>query len=182
MLKVLLRLLGIIVAGLVVLAIIGWLLPRGFETKVEQVVNAPPERIFPLINRLENWQQWSPWSPQVLAELKMEYQGPAEGVGAIQSWKDPRGSGKLWIVGNEVNRSIDYQMSFTDFPTSTGRITLTPTDAGTQVEWTTSGELRPGALNGWLGRLFFEPGMENEYRKSLEQLKLVAESDERADR
>ncbi len=160
-------------AGLVLLFwVIGFFLPHGYETSAEVVIEAPPEQVFPLLNRLDNWPLWSQWETGKDSLFKVEYGPQVEGVGAVQSWTEPRGSGKLWITESEANRSLAYVVEFGDFPRMESRFDLTPEGTGTRVRWSSVGRLPSGAFYGWL-RLAFVNGMRDQYQQALGKLASV---------
>ena len=91
------------------------LLPRDYEIQTSIDIDAPVAKVFPHVNQLDRWQDWSPWSPKTIPDLEIEYSEQKSGKGAVQSWKDPRGEGKLWIVSADVNKQVDYKMRFANF-------------------------------------------------------------------
>ena len=88
---------GIIV--LVLLVAIGAVLvfaaskPGTFRLQREASINAPPERIFGLINDFCHWNAWSPWDRMDPA-LKRTYGGGASGPGAVYEWEGNSKVGK----------------------------------------------------------------------------------------
>jgi uncharacterized protein YndB with AHSA1/START domain len=88
----------VLVAIILVLAAI-----RPGEFKVERSVsiNAPAERIFPLINGLHNWSSWSPYE-KLDPAMKRTLSGPAEGVGAAYEWE---GNNKVGAGRMEITKS-----------------------------------------------------------------------------
>ncbi len=165
-----------------VFAIIGSLLPRGYDFQTEIDIAAAPETIFPKINSLKNWQTWSKqFSPDEIEGLEIKYNGDESGVGAAQSWSDGRGDGKLWITESQPNQSVSFDMTFGSFPTMSSQIELTSEpnpdkEEGrtTKVIWSSKGTLPGGPFYGYFGS-FFGAQMQNQYDKSLEKLKSVVE-------
>ena len=69
---------------------------------------APPEEIFPMINKLQNWPLWSAWNER--SEVEFSYGEIIEGEGAVQRWRGERNSGTLRILRSEPERRIDYAL------------------------------------------------------------------------
>ena len=156
--------------------IVGSLLPRSYSFTSEIEIADGPEKIFPMINSLQNWQQWSrQWNPDEIESLEIHYNGKPAGVGAAQSWTDVRGSGKLWITESTADQSIEYEMTFANFPKMTSQIELFPENSMTRVKWSSQGTLPGGPFYGYFAA-FFSSQMQSEYRSSLEKLKSVVES------
>ena len=177
MLKYFFRLLLLIGAVVGIIALIGSLLPRDYDFESQVTIVAPPDVIFDKIDNLRNWQQWSKqFNPINIAGLEINYSGEDSGIGAVQTWTDPRGNGKLWITASEPDQSIDYQAIFGDFPEMESRIELSPQGASTQVIWSSKGSLPAGPFYGFFGT-FFPTQMKHEYTRSLEALKTAVENE-----
>lgn len=168
------RLIAVVLLFIGLVWLIGFLLPRDYSIRSTIDIAAPPERVFPMINELAQWENWSPWSEQ--AGLDVQYSGESSGVGSMQTWSDPRGDGKLWISDSQLNQRVIYKMRSGGFPEMENTIQLKPTDDGTNVTWTSEGKLPSGAFYGYFARLF-APGMQAEYDRGLAKLKSVAEKD-----
>ena len=74
---------------IIVVAIVGVLgyaaiRPDSFRIERSATIQAPPEKVFPLINDFKRWKAWSPWE-KIDPALKRSYTGPNEGVGAAYS-------------------------------------------------------------------------------------------------
>src|SRR4051812_4299080 len=87
--RLVMRIVGIaasVVVGLVGLAFAGGLLiPAEWRVERSVVVNAPARSIYPLLASFQHgWSAWNPWAE---ADMKITYSGPAEGVGATQTWE-----------------------------------------------------------------------------------------------
>lgn len=167
-----LRVFGAAAALVLVFLLIGMLLPHAYQTSAEIVIEAPPEKIFPYFNRLDRWPEWSQWATNKDSMFKVEYGPQVEGVGAAQTWTEPRGSGKLWITDSQPDRSLEYVVEFGDFPRMTSRFELRPEGAGTRVTWSSAGRLPSGAFYGWF-RLAFVNGLNAQYQQALTKLDAV---------
>lgn len=167
-----LRVFGAATVLVLLFLLIGLLLPHGYQTSAEVVIQSPPEKIFPYLNRLDRWPEWSQWATNKDSMFAVEYGPQVEGVGAAQTWKEPRGSGKLWIIGSDPDRSLEYVVEFGNFPRMNSRFFLQPVDVGTKLTWTSEGRLPSGPFYGWL-RLAFVNGLRSQYQQALLKLDAV---------
>ena len=158
---------------LIVLAV-GYFLPRDFEIESSIDIAAPPDRVFEMLNSLPEWQHWSTWNEERVEGLAIRYGKIKEGVGAVQTWTDARGSGKLWITKSEPSKSLEYKLKFGDFPEMFSRLELFPSQSGTRIEWTSEGSLPDGAFYGY-SALLFPIQMTHQYEQSLNRLKEIIE-------
>ncbi|MGI9517214.1 MAG: SRPBCC family protein [Pirellulaceae bacterium] len=174
MLNLLFRIFAALAVFIAIVMLIGSLIPRSFETTSSVVIDSSPEKIFPYINRIRLWSEWTMWNPHDITELKVEYSGSEEGEGAVQSWTEPRGKGKLWITESVTNQSVNFTSSFANFPDMQSSLTLIPQDEKTRVTWISTGSLPPGPFYGWFG-LTFSDSLNREYKKSLDRLQRLVE-------
>ncbi len=174
--NLLLRILAAVAVFAGIVMLIGALIPRGFETTSSVVIDAPPEKVFPYVNRIRMWSDWTSWNPHEIADLTVEYSGNETGQGAIQTWTEPRGSGKLWITASVENESVEFTSSFANFPDMQSSLTLIPQDGKTRVKWVSTGSLPAGPFYGWFG-LTFSDSLQREYKKSLDRLKRLVETE-----
>lgn len=114
-------------------------------------IEATPEQIYGLVGHVDKWPEWSAWNTETYPDLKYEFPGKTEGVGAIQKWTRDRGAGELEITSAEEKRGISYRLKFEGFPESEGIIELKSLgEARTQVTWTNRGSLESTSQR-WLG-------------------------------
>ena len=134
----------ILFAVLAFLAALGYaaLRPDEFSLSRSVTIMAPPERIFPLINDMKLMNSWNPF---VLADpnIKLDYSGPAAGVGARCDWdsKARAGAGNLAISASRPSSSIDMQLTMLrPFPgQNLVTFRLAPSGAATTVTWGMTG-------------------------------------------
>ncbi|MEM9410357.1 MAG: SRPBCC family protein [Planctomycetota bacterium] len=172
--RFLLRLFAAITSVVVIVAAIGYFLPRNFELEASIEIDRPPEDVFPKINSLPSWQFWSTFNEEKIEGLKVSYGEKVQGVGAVQQWTDARGSGKLWITASSPNESIEYDLQFGDFPIMKSQMQLTKTDSGTNLSWRSQGALPSGPFYGFFAP-FFAGQLNHEYEMCLKQLKIICE-------
>ena len=164
------RLFLLIACVLGVITMVGRFLPHGYSFVATTEILASPEEVYALIDETPKWKQWSQWDPDSIAELEVEYSADNK----AQTWKDVRGNGKLWFVEQTQNEEVRYRLVYGDFPEMEAAIRLTPTPAGTEVSWSSSGQLPSGAFYGFF-RSVFTVGMQQQYEQSLQKLKTIAE-------
>jgi uncharacterized protein YndB with AHSA1/START domain len=133
-----------LVLVLVILAILAYAATRPNEFRVERstTINAPPERIYALIENFHQWGAWSPWE-KLDPALQRTFSGPESGKGAGYAWVGNKkvGSGSMEILEatppSRVNIRLDFLKPFeahnlTDFE-------LEPRGNATHVTWSTHG-------------------------------------------
>jgi uncharacterized protein YndB with AHSA1/START domain len=109
------------------------------------VINAPPAKIFAL---LDDFHQWPQWAPQDRDDSSMtrNYSGAASGVGAVSEWrgKVATGHGRMEITesipDSRVVARTDFLKPFVAH--NENQFTLQPEGATTRVTWTMQGRNR----------------------------------------
>jgi uncharacterized protein YndB with AHSA1/START domain len=87
--------------------------PDTFRVERSAIINAPPEKIFPLINDFRKWEPWSPWE-KVDPAVKRSYSGAASGEGAVYEWSGNKniGQGRMEIVESSSPSKIKLRIDF----------------------------------------------------------------------
>ncbi len=129
-----------IVAVVLIAAVLGFAAtkPDTFRVQRTTSMNAPPEKIFPLINDLHNWDSWSPYVKKDPA-MKKTHSGAPSGKGAVYEWdgNNDVGKGRMQITDasapNRISMSLDFEKPFkahniVDF-------SLEPKGSTTNVTW-----------------------------------------------
>jgi uncharacterized protein YndB with AHSA1/START domain len=92
-----LKIIGIV--ALVVVVLLAALLifastkPDTFRVERAATIEAPPGKVFPLINDFEKWRAWSPWEKKDPA-MKRTMSGVTKGEGAVYEWEGDKNVGK----------------------------------------------------------------------------------------
>lgn len=147
------------------------------DVRVERsvVMQAPPEKIFPLINNLEATLAWSPWK-EMDPEMKVTFEGPESGVGAISRWEsETQGTGSQTITASVPNESLVTALDFGPMGKATSDWTLKPAeDGGTEVVWgmVSHNGYHPGFR---LFGLFMDGLLGPQFEKGLANLKALVE-------
>lgn len=147
-----------------------------FSYQVSGVINATPEKIFPLISDMRLGEQWSPYEKGI--EMKKEYIGEPNQIGGKMMFESKdSGSGSLEIMQMVQNDKVDYKLIMTAPFYAENIITyrLIPEETGTRFVWNMSGE------NNFLGKLIgvfidCEKMITDTQKKGVENLKALVES------
>jgi hypothetical protein len=141
-------------------------------------ISAPPERIFPHVNELRNWEPWNPWQ-KLDPNIQMTYDGPAAGVGASYAWSGNNkvGAGRNTITDSRPNNLVRLRLEFIKpmAATNTAEFTFQPEGSQTVVTWSMSGN-RNGCSRAFGLLMNFEEMCGKQFDKGLAQLKSVVES------
>lgn len=172
--------LKIVVAIVVVLAamlLIAVTKPNSFRIQRSLVIQAPPEKIFALINDFHNWPQWAPQDREDAA-MKRAFSGAESGVGAQSDWSGTgqTGAGHMAITHSMPSTSItvdvDWRRPFA--VRNINEFTLEPDGASTRVTWSMHG---PNLYMMKLMSVFtnMDRMMGQHFESGLENLKQAAE-------
>ena len=139
---VLLSLLAIIVLGIVVVLALAARKPDSFQVTRTTTINAPPERIYPLIADFKAWSAWSPWEKKDPA-MKRSFGGPETGAGATYAWAGDKnvGEGSMRIVEAKAPERLSLKLDFLKpFEAHNDVVfSLAPQGSATTVTWTMTG-------------------------------------------
>lgn len=125
--------------------------PDEFKVARSAKISAPPEKIFPHINDLHQWDAWSPWA-KLDPNAKNFFEGPPSGVGTSMKWEGNNkvGVGRMTITESQPNEVIRFRLDF-EKPmkaTNTAEFTFRPEAGQTVVTWNMFGK------NNFMGRIF----------------------------
>ncbi len=140
--KVLLGLLAIVVLAIAGVLVAAALQPDSFRIARSLAIEAPPDRIYPLIADFHRWGGWSPYEG-LDPTMSREISGPG-GVGATYSWagNGQAGAGTMRITEAEPPARVVIDLAFTEpfEANNTALFTLAPDGDGTRVTWAMEGE------------------------------------------
>ena len=96
MLKIIAIVIGVFVAGVLILAATR---PDNFRVQRQVVVKAPADKVLPLITDLRGWSAWSPYEKKDPA-MKRMFGGAERGKGATYAWDGNKevGAGRMEIT------------------------------------------------------------------------------------
>lgn len=142
LLKIILITLGILVVAIVGLLAFASTKPDTFIIQRSTVINAPPEKVYALIQDFRQWGQWSPFE-KLDADMKRTFGERAAGLGGSYAWEGKNaGAGKMTIKEATAGRRVAIALDFTKpFPANnTATFDLEPAAGGTKVTWAMTGK------------------------------------------
>ena len=170
-----LRVLKYLVGIVVVLLAAGFLLPSNYSAQRSVTINAPAEKVFPLVVNQKEWKRCSVWN-QRDPSMQMTYSCPEMAAGSKWSWKSKsEGNRGLEFSAVERNKRIGYALTMEDMKPATGDLTLTPDDAGTRVRWNINGSAHMNLVFRWF-RLITDTMIEPDFKGGPKNLKKLVES------
>ncbi|HEY4842045.1 MAG TPA: SRPBCC family protein [Terriglobales bacterium] len=167
------------VVALVVLAI---LVIAAFRSGTIQIlrsrsIQAPPDKVFALIDDFHNWKQWAPQDVEDPA-MKRTFSGSEHGLGAASEWSGSGNSGKgrMSIVESEPPKKIVIKVDFVKpFEAhNVNEFTLESVGAPTLVTWKMHG------TNAYFMKVMglfvnMDKMMGKHFERGLDNLKIVCE-------
>jgi uncharacterized protein YndB with AHSA1/START domain len=131
----------------IALAVIGVLViaatrPDEFRLQRSIVIDAMPERIFPLINDLRAHESWNPFDKPD-PDTRKTHAGAPQGAGAVYEWngKGQAGAGRLSILESDPSSRIGMQLEMSKPFKTSNQVTFTLMSAGeaTNLTWSMRG-------------------------------------------
>jgi len=132
----------VLAVAIAVVLILAMTKPDTFSVRRAATINAPPEKIFSLINDFHRWGTWSPWENKDPG-MQRSYSGAASGRGAVYAWEGNKnvGTGRMEIIDASQPSKIVIKLDFfKPFEAhNTAEFTMLPqgdaTNAATNVTW-----------------------------------------------
>lgn len=176
--KVLKTIIQVIVIVMLVLALIGWLLPREVEVYREITINAPADKVYGVVNDLKQMDNWSPWHKIDPEGTTYSFEGPNSGVGMKMSWEsdhDQVGTGSQEIVESTEASLVKTEMYFGGFDTPNyATFYMEQIGSGTKVKWDFQGDMGPNPYMHYMS-LFMDGMLGESYEQGLSDLKAYVE-------
>lgn len=87
--------------------------PDTLHVERSAAINAPPDKIFPLINDFRNWRSWSPYENKA-PDMKRVYSGAGHGPGAVYEWDGDEnvGQGRMEILESQPPSRVAIKLDF----------------------------------------------------------------------
>jgi len=171
------QLLLVVVAILAIIALRAAFIPGNFRVERSITVQAPPAKIFPLLNDFQHFAQWSPWEKLDPAMAK-QISTPSAGTGAVYEWRgnSKAGSGRMEILLSKPADSVRVKLDFLA-PIKSHNITdytLTPAGSATTVTWAMHG---PSTFPSKVMQVFvsMDKLVGGDFERGLSSLKAIAE-------
>jgi hypothetical protein len=166
----------VFVALLVALLLFAATRPNSFSVERRIVIQAPADKIQPLLADFHRWSDWSPWE-KLDPAMKRDFGGAPAGVGATYGWRGNKdvGSGHMEVKSvapDKVSIQLDFIEPFEGHNTSD--FMLAPKDGGTEVRWVMFG---PAPFVSKLMGVFvsMDSMIGKDFEKGLAQMKVAAE-------
>ena len=138
-----LRILLIVVVIVAAILIYAATKPGTFKIERSIVIQAPAEKIFPLINDFHNWNQWAPQDKEDPTTMRT-YSGAASGAGAVAEWTSTgqAGSGRMSITESVALKRVVIDVYFVKpfAAHNVNEFRLEPEGGATRVIWTMQGK------------------------------------------
>src|SRR5258705_497684 len=173
--KHILRILAVV--AICAILILAAMKPSTFIVERSVSINAPPEKIAPLINDFHSWDTWSPWA-KLDPAMKTVYSGAPSGVGAIYEWEGNSkvGKGRMEVTSIQPAKTtikLDFLKPFEGH--NTADFVLEPQGSATRVTWVMYGPLNfiPGKLMSVFTTM--DKMIGDDFQRGLANLKVAAE-------
>jgi uncharacterized protein YndB with AHSA1/START domain len=137
------RTIAIIVAVLIAAVLVSAAFqPDSFRVQRTTSINAPPEKVYPLLSDFHRWSSWSPYE-KLDPQMKRTYGGAASGAGAVYEWEGNSkvGKGRMEITDAPAPSRVSIKLDFLK-PMQAHNVatfTLEPRDGATTVTWSMDG-------------------------------------------
>ena len=173
--KLLLKILKYLIGLVVVLLAAGFLLPATYSAQRSVTINAPVDKVFPLVANHKEWKRWTVWN-QRDPNMVMTYSGPEMASGSKWSWKSKsEGNGGMEFSAVEPNKRVGYILTMEDMTPATGDLKFVPDGTGTKVTWDMKGDAGMNPVFRWFG-LFMDKMVGPDFEGGLKNLKKLAEA------
>ena len=179
LMKILLRIVGVLVVLVVAFLLFGFLLPRQIDVERTIAVDAPPEAVSRLVVDLERWPDWQAWNKEMDPTVTYTFSDPAVGEGAWYEWKgDKLDTGKVAITGVVPDREVAYTVDFAGQGPNPGTMTFEEVGktAKTNVIWSFHCDMGFNPIGRYFG-LMVGPMLEGDFDTGLANLKRLAETE-----
>ena len=138
------KILAVVAVVVVTILIYAAFKPGDFRVQRSIAIQAPPEKIFPLINDFHSWPSWSPWE-KLDPNMRRTLSGPPSGVGSVYEWDGNRqaGKGRMEISDSAPSSKVGVKLDFIKPMESHNAVgfTLQPNGNSTTVTWAMSGPM-----------------------------------------
>lgn len=139
MFKMILLVIALLIAGVLIFAASK---PDTFRVERKILIQAPPEKVFPLINDFRQWAPWSPWEKKDPA-MKRSFSNVTAGTGARYAWEGNKdvGEGSMETIESVTPSRIRLKLDFVKPFEAHNVVTFTLSAQGktTEVNWAMEG-------------------------------------------
>lgn len=161
----------------VILIVVGFFLPSTYHVERSVTIIASSSEIYPYLNSLKKWPEWTAWTVAKYPDMKVSFEGPESGAGAIYNWDGKTsGQGTLKLTQSSPTNGVFFDLSFDHGKyLSKGSIVMELSDDGVEVIWTNEGDLGRNPVNRYFG-LFMDRMMGPDFQQGLDNLKRKLET------
>lgn len=177
-LLVLAGIVGVLAAAIAVILVLAMLKPDEMRVERSATIDAPPERVYALIQDFHQWGQWSPWE-KLDPAMQRTHSGAESGQGAVYAWEgnDKVGQGRMEILEASPPSKVSIKLEFLK-PWEgqfSDEFALAPEGNGTKVTWSMHG---PNAFMSKVMQVFMDmEGMVGkDFETGLANMKAAAEN------
>lgn len=178
-----LKTIAIVIAGIVVVFVAAVLViaagkPDTFRVQRSATIQAPPEKIYPLIEDFHRWALWSPWEKKDPA-MKRTFSGAASGKGAVYTWDGDKnvGQGSMEITEATAPSKVALKLDFLEPFEAHNQVEfiIVPRGSASEVTWTMIG---PANFLTKIMHVFFDMDrmVGGDFEAGLAALKAAAEA------
>ncbi len=125
-----------------IILIVAAMRPDIFRVQRSIDINAPAEKIFPLINDYRHWGSWSPYE-KLDPAMQRTFSGAPNGKGSVYEWNGNKnvGRGRMEILDATPSSKIVIKLDFfSPFEAhNTAEFTMQPKGNATNVTWAMQG-------------------------------------------
>ena len=160
-----------------IVLILAALRPNTFRIERSIDINAPADKIFPLINDYKNWGSWSPYE-QVDPAMQRTFSGAPSGKGSVYEWTGNKniGHGRMEILeatpASKIVIKLDFFSPFEAH--NIAEFTMRPLGSTTTVTWAMHG---PAPYMAKIMHMIFKMDrmFGGQFQQGLSSMKAVAE-------
>ncbi len=173
MLKISLIIVALLLGALLIFAATK---PDSFRIERSTTIAAPPEKVFPLINDMRQFNTWNPFA-QMDPQGVITYETVTAGVGGAYAWKGEKsGAGRMQITDSTAPKQVSVKLDFSK-PFEAHNLvdfTIKPQGTGSTVTWAMHG---PMPFMNRLMTIFFDMDktVGKDFESGLNNLKALAE-------
>ncbi|MGL4264556.1 MAG: SRPBCC family protein [Afipia sp.] len=167
----------ILAVALAIVLILAALRPNTFRIERSININAPADKIFPLINDYKNWGSWSPYE-HVDPAMQRTFSGAPAGKGSVYEWSGNKniGHGRMEILDATPSSKIVIKLDFfSPFEAhNIAEFTMRPLGSTTTVTWAMHG---PAPYMAKIMHMVFKMDrmVGGQFQQGLTSMKAVAE-------
>lgn len=166
-------LLALLIAGFLIVASMR---PDTFRVQRSIDINAPADKIYPLISDYKHWASWSPYEKMDPA-MKRTFSGSSSGRGAVYEWAGNKniGRGRMEIVDavppSKIGIKLDFFSPFEAH--NIAEFSMLPKGEATNVTWALHGPVL--FMAKIMHMIFSMDRMVGQFEEGLANMKAVAE-------